>query len=103
MVLLSWTLGIVRSSSRSRQTFESFSFYQTWSGLRKYAVICENILDKFNVGHSGIKVKVIIALTMFDLLIFSNHSDSYKLKMVLKDIGKDIKNLIQSDIVGGKA
>ena len=36
----------------------------------KYVVVDENILDDFNVGHCGSKVKVTVALEQFNNLIF---------------------------------
>ena len=44
--------------------------------LAKYThiVVCENILDKFNIGHCGIKVKVTTRLAKFMTLDFILHN-----------------------------
>ena len=80
-ILVAWTsliLGIVGSRSRSWQVFHQFSPFSTVSGditkllyrfsnkynKLKHIVAYVNVMDGFNFGHCGIKVKVTKALVI---------------------------------------
>ena len=58
----------------------------------KHVVVYENILDEFKVGQCEIKVKVTIALAMFNHLIFQIISRW----LFIADSGKSYISLIMS-------
>ena len=57
------------------------------------------ILDKFNNGHCGIKVKVILALAKFNHLLSKSPADGSKLRMVLTQAHKQKTPIISYTII----
>ena len=51
-----------------------------------HILVCENILDEFNIGHRGIKVKVNTTLAKFNYLLTKSLTDDSKLQMQLVNI-----------------
>ena len=68
----------------------------------KHNVVYENILDKFNVGHCGIKVKVTFTPAKFNhSIFFKSPADGSSVHRVGKVIAQDTNyiSLIQSGIL----